>query len=445
MPRDVETTTETSRRSVVPDAAGRSLWLAAAWTGVGAAVVCATIAIVFVAALWLPVSGGSSGRTGSAIRAGLLTFLAALHGGITVDGVSGNWLPLGMMIAVGITAWRAGSGLADVAAELDEQDPARLIVAGAAQSLSFMVAAVVVVPFATLGTSHASIVGVGLSALLLFALTGGVAFIRSTPLRERLLAEVPAELQLAARGVAAMVTVYLGFGALLVLGSLMLHHREVEELSRQVGGGWGGVPILLLGILSAPNAAIAGASYLAGPGFALGHGTSVSLTGTAHGTLPAFPVLAAVPSGSGAGPVVWVLAALLLVAGGALLARLAARVPGLVNRLRVVAAGALGTALVMTLLGWQGGGSVGAARLSAVGPSPWRLGLATGLEVGVVAAVAVAAAALLGSVRHPAVTPVPGDAVTPVPVADWTPTRTTTLRAVTDEPAEDAQDGKLAG
>ena len=91
-------------------------------------------------------------------------------------------------------------------------------------------------------------------------------------------------------------------GALLVAGSLVMHHGEVETISRQVGGGWGGVPILVLGVLAAPNAIIYSIAYLAGPGFALGTGTSVSLTSTAHGTLPAFPLLGAVPSGHGANP-----------------------------------------------------------------------------------------------------------------------------------------------
>src|SRR3954451_9843985 len=101
-----------TRRSVVPEAAARSLWKAAVWTGVGAAVVCAVVALVVVAVCWLPVSGdaGTGGNhANSTIRAGLLTFLAALHGGVTVDGNFAAWLPLGMLIAVGVTAWRAGS------------------------------------------------------------------------------------------------------------------------------------------------------------------------------------------------------------------------------------------------------------------------------------------------------------------------------------------------
>src|SRR5690348_7649147 len=95
---------DAARRSVVPERAGRSLWLAAIWTGVGAALVCTIVAIVSVAICWLPVSG-SSGRSMSAAHAGVLTFLAALHGGVTVDGVPAQFIPLGMTLIVAAVAW----------------------------------------------------------------------------------------------------------------------------------------------------------------------------------------------------------------------------------------------------------------------------------------------------------------------------------------------------
>src|SRR5690242_16367978 len=132
------TANDAGRRSVVPTAAARSLWRAAVWTGMGAAVVCSVVAIVVVAICWLPVSD-STGRTHSAIHAGLLTFLAAVHGGVTVDGTAGFFLPLGMLLAVGLTAWRAGAGLADAAAAIGETDPARLALAGLTQAASFAI------------------------------------------------------------------------------------------------------------------------------------------------------------------------------------------------------------------------------------------------------------------------------------------------------------------
>jgi hypothetical protein len=374
------------RRSVVPDAAGRSTWLAAIWTGLGAAIVSALVAIVAVAICWLPVSG-TAGRTTSAIRAGLLTFLAAVHGGITVDGVSVAWLPLGMLLLVAAIAWRAGSGLADVTQSLDERDPLRLGLVGVAQAATFTVACLLAVPFATLGTSRAPFFGVAVGAFTLFAFTGGIAFVRSSALREWFGERIPHWVGACLRAGAAAVTVYLASGALLVAGSLVVHHGTVELLSRQVGGGWGGVPVLLLGVLAAPNAAIAGSAYLAGPGFALGTGTRVGLVTTAHGTLPAFPLLGAVPTGTGGNPVDWGLAAATAVLAGAAVARLALRADRWWARLGHAFGAALAGALVMLVLGWQAGGALGDHRLSAVGPSPWLLGAAVGAALAVTSVV----------------------------------------------------------
>jgi len=397
VPRDDSADVEaSSRRSVVPDAAGRSLWLAAVWTGVGAAVVCATIAIIAVAALWLPASGNASNRTGSAIHAGLLTFLAAVHGGVTVDGVSGHWLPLGMLIIVGVTAWRAGSGLADAASELGEIDPARLIIAGCAQALSFAIAVVLVVPFASLGTSDAPILSAGGAALLLFVCSGAVAFARSTPaLADQIMALIPDEARLAIRAALAGLLCYVLGATVVLVVSIALHHSQVETISRQVGGGWGGVPILLLGVLAAPNAIVYAISYLAGPGFALGTGTGVSLTGTAHGTLPAFPLLGAVPSGHGATPLVWTIAAVTAVGAGLACARVAHAAETFAGAVRTAVSAALVTTFAMLILGWQAGGSIGSGRLRAVGPSPWKLGLAVGGELALVSVASLGALALI--------------------------------------------------
>jgi hypothetical protein len=386
---------ESARRSVVPRqlqaADGRSLWPAAVWTGLGAAVVCATIAIVVVAACWLPVSG-TTGRTNSAIRAGLLCFLAALHGGVTVDGVAAAWLPLGLTAIVAVAAWRAGSGLADAAEFAGERDPRRLALAALAQTASFTAGALIAVPFATLGTSSAPAAGVAAGAVVVFGLSAAAALVRSSALLDWTSEHVPSAVRAVLRAGAAATAVYLGAGALLAAASLVVHHDRAEVLSRAVGGGFGGLPVLLLGVLSAPNVAIAGSAYLAGPGFALGSGTHVGLVGSTHGVLPAFPVLAAVPSGA-PNPAAWCLAALTPLVAGLLVARLAARVPGWARRLACAAGAAPAAGVAMFVLGWQGGGAVGAARLHTVGASPWQLGAAVAGEVLVVSVGALGLAA----------------------------------------------------
>jgi hypothetical protein len=384
-----------ARRSVVPDAAGRSLWLAAAWTGAGAAVVSAIVAIAVVGVLWLPASGGS-GNAGSAIHAGVLTFLAALHGGVTVDGLPAAFVPLGMTLAVAGVAWRAGSGLADAAEQLGEVRPAALLRAGVLQAAAFAATCGVAAHFATLGTSRVSALAATVAGLLLFSVSGGVAFVRSSALRVVVGAWLPNWFGTALRAAAAAIAVYFAAGALLVAASLVLHHQRVETLSHQVGGGWSGVPILLLGALAAPNAAIAGAGYLAGPGFALGSGSAVSLGSTVHGTLPAFPILGAVPSGPATTPAWLLVGATPFVAGVC-----AARVAGAGTSgewraaLRNSAVAAVLVALGGFVLAWQGGGSIGSGRLSAFGASPWKFGLTMSGAVVVVATATVGALAVL--------------------------------------------------
>lgn len=387
-----------ARRSVVPPTAGRSLWLAAVWTGVGAAVVCATLAIVAVAICWLPVSGAHA-HPMSAVHAGLLTFLASLHGGVTVDATSAQFLPLGMTCIVALTAWRAGSGLADAGASLDERDPARLAIAGLLQAASFTVAALVAVPFAHLGTSSAPVLGVGGAGLVVFLIAGGTAFVRASALRDWCAAHVPAFVGPACRAAAIAVVTYLGAGALLAVGSLVLHASRVEALSRQVGGGWGGVPVLLLGVLAAPNAAIAGAAYLSGAGFTVGSGTKVGVLTSTHGVLPAFPLLGAVPAGHGATWYVWLLVVATPVVAGLCVARMVARVAGWRSRIRDVATATLLAGICWAVLSWQGGGGIGSGRLSAIGASWWRVGGLVFAEVGAVAVVVLAASGIWTAVR----------------------------------------------
>jgi hypothetical protein len=409
---------------------------------VGAAVVCATIAIVAVAALWLPASSDTTGRTSSAIHAGLLTFLASVHGGITVDGVAGHWLPLGMLLIVGVTAWRAGAGLADAAAELDETDPTRLTIAAGAQAFSFALAVVLVVPFASLGTSDAPILSTGAAALLLFICSGTASYVRSSALRDVLLARIPDEARLALRAGVAALACYVLAGAVLLAGSIAVHHGEVTTISRQVGGGLGGVPILLLGVLAAPNAIVYAISYLSGTGFALGSGTSVSLTSTAHGTLPAFPLLGAVPSGHGATPVVWAFAAITVVVAGLACARVAHGAGGLVPAIRTALAAALATTLFMMVAGWQAGGSIGSGRLRAVGPSPWQLGLSVGGEIALVSVAALGVVALVrvfGGGSRSTISRSDEEAAT-APT-----TLLPSFALVESEPAEPTEDDQLAG
>jgi hypothetical protein len=156
--------------------------------------------------------------------------------------------------------------------------------------------------------------------------------------------------------------------------------------------------LTLVCLVYAPNLAVWGASYLVGPGFALGVGTTVSAGAVSLGPVPALPVLAAVPSRPLSA---WsgVLLAVPLLAGmiaGWLLARRQSRagVPraGAWPRLLVpaVLAGPVAGAL-LGLAALVSRGSVGAGRLTEMGAAAWPLaGIAAAVVgVGVLAGAAV--------------------------------------------------------
>jgi hypothetical protein len=296
-----------------------------------------------------------------------------------------------MLLVVAVTAWRAGSGLADAAEALGERDPVRLGLVALAQTAAFTAGTMAAVPFATLGTSRASLPGVGAAAFVVFGLTGGVAFVRSTALRAWFGELLPQRLGQVLRAGAAAVLGYCAVAAVLVAGSLIAHHGEVQALSATLGGGLGTLPVLLLGILAAPNAVAAGVAYLSGPGFTVGTGTTVTLFSTAHGTLPAFPVLGAIP-GDRAGPVVWAGAALAALAAAVAITRVATRCECWLESLGVAALASIASGVFVVVLTWQGGGSAGDGRLRTVGASPWQSGCA------VAAAQLIMCTALLGVV-----------------------------------------------
>ncbi|MCW2500371.1 MAG: hypothetical protein JWN87_2047, partial [Frankiales bacterium] len=216
-------------------------------------------------------------------------------------------------------------------------------------------------------------------------------------LREaRLLSRVqrlPERVRRLAVGVAVATGVLLAAGGALVGLSLAVHAGRVTSLASSSAPGLvGGLVLLVSGLLLVPNAVVWGASWVTGPGFALGVGTSVGPFATTLGPVPALPLLGALPSTET--PAWWGAVALLLpLAGGALAGLVVAR------RLDTSAplTGAWEAALVgpcaglvFTALAFLSGGPLGGGRLAAVGPSPWQLGLAVAVEVAVPAAVAAA-------------------------------------------------------
>jgi hypothetical protein len=194
----------------------------------------------------------------------------------------------------------------------------------------------------------------------------------------------------------AAVSALLAGGALLVGASLLAHAGGAIDLAAATApGAVGGAGLLLVGLAYVPNAVVWGASWLAGPGFAVGTGTGVGPFAYELGAVPALPLLAALPAG-GVPAEVGVLALGVPIAAGALAGRVLHRRSDGASRTRAaldVLATACWSGAAVAVLAGLAGGSAGGARLAELGPSVGRVGLAVALEVAVGA---LAALVLLG-------------------------------------------------
>ncbi|HEY2793723.1 MAG TPA: DUF6350 family protein [Micromonosporaceae bacterium] len=389
----------------IPASVRQSPWRTAAWTGAGAAVVGAAVGVAVAVACWLP-NAGASGPPMSAIRAGTLAFLAAQHGSVDLDGTRVGFVPLGMTAIVAVVIWRASSVLADVLERLGLTSRSDLAKAGMIQAGGYAATCAALALIARLGRTSAPPIPVAVGAFLLCGIVTAASLASTSTSRRWSVLSAPDYLRPGLRAATGAVCVYVGAGSLLVAVSLLAHAGQVSQLSRMVGGGVSGIPLLAIGVLCAPNAAIAAASLLAGPGFAVGTGTSVTAFSASRGTLPAFPLLGAIPSGQIPQVLAVILLAGTLLAAGWVTTRLA-RGPAavdfgsLISRLAVAAAGA---GMAMAVLGWLSGGALGPARLHAVGPSPWQLGIAVAGEIAVMSLLLIGASALRGWLSVHAVT-----------------------------------------
>ena len=155
----------------------------------------------------------------------------------------------------------------------------------------------------------------------------------------------------------------------------------------------GGIALTIGQLAFLPNLVIWCGSWLVGPGFALGTGSSIGPLATSVGPVPAIPFLGALPEGSLAFGFVGLIVPVLAGFFAAVLVRPAlVAVTGEGARGRFVLVG-IGTGLVggilLGLLAWLSSGSAGPGRLVDVGPNPFAVGGWAALEFAIAATVAL--------------------------------------------------------
>lgn len=375
-------TRPSTRPAGAPDADAplRAAVPAALWA-LGAGFVCVGLPVLLV---WAADSRSSSDAV-AALRAAGQVWLVA-HGvplGLGAGRLSLTplglvLLPLGLLLRAGGSAARQHP-----VATLRE---AGLLTAAVAGPYA-LVAALVAVLSASAAV-RPSVLGAVVGASVVALLGAGAGVLRASGLDSDLAGRVPLLLRRLLAPAGAAVLVVLGAGALLAGVRLALEAGRAAELARaSAPGAVGGVALLLLGVALVPNAAVWGAAWWVGPGFAVGAGTSVGPFAHELGAVPALPLLAALPSSGlprGAGA-----AALLvpLVAGlvaGRLLARTAA--PGTRPVREAVLCGPV-AGVLLALAALVSAGSAGAHRLTDLGAAWWQVGPALAAEVAVGAVV----------------------------------------------------------
>jgi len=304
--------------------------------------------------IWLLPGADTTTATAAVKGAGLLA-LSGAHGGIRLNGQPVTLAPLLVTILLASL----------VVSQARRSESSASSVVGLA--VGYGLASGLLAGWARLGATRAPVASSLLAGLLFVTLVGGGARAwdalgpRLTQRQRRI-----------GRAALAIGVCYLAMSALLVGGSLAWHLGTAAELQRQVAPGVAGLPVALLGLAAVPNALIAGTGYLTGPGVHLGSHTAVSALAVEHGPLPAFPLLAAVPTS--ASP----LLGLSLIAVTGLLA-------GYVS-LRLVSVGRwsarlLDAAAAAVLAGGSlaagaalAGGGIGTGALAQVGSAWWAVG-----------------------------------------------------------------------
>lgn len=358
---------------------------------------------------WATAADSDASAT-AAVTGALQAWLVGHHAQVTVPGGSFGLVPLGLtvlpLVLLHSSTLRAGRAAG-------VRGRRGVLALTASVSATYAVLVTVVAFLARTDTVRPQPVSAFLGAALVAGLASGTAAVRATGRTAVLWHQLPEPARRPALPAATALAVLVAGGALLAGGSLAVHHERAAALATGLDGGVGGTLLLLLGcLLYVPTAAVWGLSFCVGPGFAVGTGTSVGIAGSTLGAVPALPLLAALPAGSGS-PAWWLALAVPVgagVAAGCVADRTAGSPPGdeplsipsarALLRSTALTAGLVGALVAAAVAGlaWLSAGPAGPGRMATTGPDWWAVGPAAGLEVA--AAAAVTLAALAGLRRH---------------------------------------------
>ncbi len=335
-----------------------------------------------------------------AIATALQAWLLAQHTGISVGAGTISVIPLGLTVLLGALLVRAGRLTSRHSGGRDLLDAGT---ATLALALPYAVIAALLTSPARAGNVRPEPLQALAGAFVLAILCAGFGALRETDQLGRLVAFIPDDVRTAIRAGLSSSIVVLGVGAVMVAAALATNAGRAGELAAASHGGFSGAVLLsVVSVAYVPNVAGWASAYALGPGFAVGAHTSVSVTGVTLGAVPSLPLFAPLPQSGSAAGLGWLALAVPLGAGvlaGWLLTRerpaptTAQNAPWWEKEALPecgwgLAAGAA-AGLALAVVAWLSGGSLGAGRMSVIGPAAGWVLLAGMLEIGVVAAATI--------------------------------------------------------
>lgn len=367
-----------SRRSPRPAGSGRPLATAGALGGALAAGSTLVVCLALGLTGWFLADAGAHGDTTDALRAGADAWLMGHGSRLDLAGLPLGVTPLALTMALVLGAFRGGRWAGRNAPKPEDD---RALGLGVATFAGVYV--VIAVLVCVLATSSDATPGLGrsvLGALLVSVLAGGLGQAVGTGRFEEWVDLVPPWAREVAVGALVGVLALVVCGAVLVATSLLFSFNEASSVMSSLDLGTGdALTFTFVMALAAPNLVLLGCSYLLGPGFAFGVGTTVSPQAVSLGAVPAIPVLAALPDD---GPPAGWLVALLVVpslcaAYGAVRVRRGAEpLPLDLAALRGAGSG-LAAAVLITVAIAVAGGPLGTGRMTHIGaPTASVLGYA---------------------------------------------------------------------
>jgi hypothetical protein len=312
-----------------------------------------------VALVMLTAAGGADSSVAGVARVGAVGWLVAHHVPLTIEGAPLGVLPLLPTLLLGALVARGAAGVAGRSGINQPADAGW--VAGAIAGTHGVLGAVLAL-VATPATVTADPGQAAVGCALVAGAAAGLGLARPCGLLPAALRRAPGWVRPGLEAGLWGLAIALTAGFFTVLIALVVSAPEVVQMSGADVGSVFGLTVVSIGYL--PNAAIAGLSWLAGPGLSVG-ALSVSPVAVHAGPVPGIPLFAALPQGP-AQPWWGFAMAVPLLIGAAVGHRCLAAGHDRLVRLRVLAVAATVLAIGSAVLGALAGGSLGAAALDPV-------------------------------------------------------------------------------